>query len=112
MKLLTEEFVKLQTGSFLLLCIPFISFFDILVEKTEDDDDDEEEDEKDPPVVCNGTNKRKLSSDSSESFPGRSQRVPDVCLSQIKENGIEKENHERQSKSSDPTRHLLPLSTI
>ncbi|CAF1634090.1 unnamed protein product [Adineta ricciae] len=95
LKLLTEEFVKFQT-----------------VEKTEDEDDDDDEDEDDPPVVCNGTTKRKLSSDSSESLPGRSQRVPDVCLSQIKENGIEKEEHESKSKSSDPTRHLLPLSTI
>ena len=93
----------------------FRFFIDILVGKTEDDDDnnDEEgEDEDDPPVVCNGTTKRKLSSDSSESLPGRSQRVPDVCLSQIKENGIEKEEHGSKSKSSDPTRHLLPLSTI
>ncbi|CAF0799785.1 unnamed protein product [Adineta ricciae] len=97
LKLLTEEFVKLQT-----------------VGKTEDDDDADEEgeEEDDPPVVCNGTAKRKLSSDSSESLPGRSQRVPDVCLSQIKENGIEKEEHGSKSKSSDPTRHLLPLSTI
>jgi hypothetical protein len=56
------------------------------MESDKDEDDDS-------PVFCNGYNKRKLSTDSSDSNPARSQRVPDLPLTKIIENGINKIDH-------------------
>jgi hypothetical protein len=77
------------------------------IEKNDEDEDENEDEEGTSPIICNGVNKRKLSTDSSDSNPTRSQRVPDLTLSKITENGIDK-----HKKSSNQTEHLLSLSTI
>ncbi len=83
----------------------------ILVKEIEKHDEDED-DTEDPLIVSNGITKRKLSTDSSDSNPSRSQRVPDLTLSKIKENGIHKNEHKIKKKSSNQTQQLLTLSTI
>lgn len=81
----------------------FVLFF--LAKQVEKDDDD-------PPIIYNGFKKRKLSTDSTDSNPTRSQRVPDLTLPKITENGIGKHKHKLKGKSSNQTEHLLSLSTI
>jgi len=82
------------------------------LEHDEDEADDEDEDD-DSPIIRNGINERKLSTDSSDSNPTRSQRVPDVTLTRITENGTDKTEHKLKDKStSNQTEHLLSLSTI
>ncbi|CAF1087443.1 unnamed protein product [Adineta steineri] len=94
---ITDEYIKIKTVKVI-------------------DDEEEEEDNNDddnPPIICNGLSKRKLSTDSSDSNPTRSQRVPDdPPLTKIKENGVEKIEHKNKGKPSNQTRHLLTLSTI
>lgn len=70
------------------------------------------EDEDHPPKMTNGYKKRKLSTDSNDSNPTRSQRVPDLTLKKITENGNGNHKHKCKGKSSKPTEHLLSLSTI
>jgi hypothetical protein len=83
------------------------------VKQIENDNvDDDEDDNDDPPIISNGLNKRKLSTDSSDSNPTRSQRVPDIILSKITENGIHKPGHKPKGKSANQTKHLSSLSTI
>lgn len=80
-------------------------------DESEDDDEDENESD-DRPIVCNGYNKRKLSTDSSDSNPTRSQRVPDLSLSKIVENGTGKIDHQFQEKSSKRTEQFPLLTAI
>ncbi len=71
---------------------------------------DDEDDNDEPPIICNGIKKRKLSTDSNDSNPTRSQRVPDFPLTKITENGIDKNEHKFHGKS--PSEHLLSSNTI
>jgi hypothetical protein len=89
--------------------LKIISFFLILVKQIENDDDDhdDEKDINDPPIVCNGKEKRRLSTDSSDSNPNRSQLVPELTLSNGKENGTDKNACKIKKKSSNQTRHSL-----
>lgn len=77
-----------------------------------EDDGDDEDDTYDRPIICNGYNKRKLSTDSSDSNPTRSQRVPDVSLSKIVENGTGKHDHQFQEKSSKRMEQFPSLTAI
>ena len=52
------------------------------------------------PIRCNGTTKRKLSTDSSDSNLSRSQWVPDLTQSKIKQNGFHHDSKAVQRKSS------------
>ncbi|CAF0734847.1 unnamed protein product [Rotaria sordida] len=81
------------------------------VENNDDDDDDNDGDNmNDISLICNGIKKRKLSTDSNDSNPNRSQRVPDLPLSKIKENGIHRTEHKIKKKPLKQTQHLLSLS--
>ncbi len=92
----------------ILNLLKIISFFLILVKQIENDDDhDDEKDINDPPIVCNGKEKRRLSTDSSDSNPNRSQLVPELTLSNGKENGTDKNACKIKKKSSNQTRHSL-----
>lgn len=55
--------------------------------------------------ICNGISERKLSTDSTDSNPNRSQRVPDLTLSKIKENGLHNNEHTIKRKSPKINHH-------
>lgn len=67
-------------------------------DSTDDDEneEDEAEEELNRPVFCNGRTKRKFSTDSNDSNPSRSQRVPDSTnLPKIRENGHQTHSYRR-----------------
>jgi len=100
------KIVRIDIKSSLKKIFPIL----ILVKKIEKENEDDE-DEDDPPIICNGFNKRKLSTDSSDSNPTRSQRVPDVILSKITENGTDKSEHKLKGKILNQTKHSSSLNT-
>ncbi|CAF3369658.1 unnamed protein product [Rotaria sp. Silwood1] len=75
-------------------------------------DDNDDNNMNDISRICNGLKKRKLSTDSTDSNPNRSQRVPDLTLSKIKENGIHNIEHKIKRKPSKHTQHLSSLSRM
>ncbi|CAF3434178.1 unnamed protein product [Rotaria sp. Silwood1] len=75
-------------------------------------DDNDDNNMNDISLICNGIKKRKLSTDSTDSNPNRSQRVPDLTLSKIKENGIHNIEHKIKRKPSKHSQHLLSLSRM
>lgn len=62
------------------------------------DDDDDEPSNDDVSLICNGIKRRKLSTDSNDSNVYPSQRVPDLSLPKINENGIHKNKHKVKRK--------------
>ena len=88
-------------------------FLLLLVQSVAKAHDESEEDEDDnPPIISNGYSKRKLSTDSSDSNPTRSQRVPEIFLSKITENGTCQIDHRFKEKSSKRMEHFPSLTTI
>ncbi|CAF2607211.1 unnamed protein product [Rotaria sp. Silwood2] len=76
------------------------------------DDDDDDDTMNNISLICNGIKKRKLSTDSNDSNPNRSQRVPDLTLSKIKENGTTKIEHKIKRKPSNQSQHSYSLSRM
>ena len=98
--------VVIRSTIFLLLLVQSVA-------KAHDESEDDEEDEDDnPPIISNGYSKRKLSTDSSDSNPTRSQRVPEIFLSKITENGTCQIDHRFKEKSSKRMEHFPSLTTI
>ena len=67
-----------------------------LEDSTDDDENEDEGEELNRPVFCNERTKRKFSTDSNDSNPSRSQRVPDsTSLPKIRENGHQTHSYRR-----------------
>ncbi|CAF3191170.1 unnamed protein product [Rotaria socialis] len=75
-------------------------------------DDYDQDSIDDISFLFNGVKKRKLSTDSNDSNPNRSQRVPDLTLPKIKENGIHKNEHKTKMKHSKQTEHILTVTKV
>ncbi|CAM4745449.1 unnamed protein product [Rotaria magnacalcarata] len=75
-------------------------------------DDYDQDSIDDMSFLFNGVKKRKLSTDSNDSNPNRSQRVPDLTLPKIKENGIHKNEHKTARKHSKQTQHILTVTKV
>lgn len=91
------ESMKKSMSSFHLLAMSLFCFSFVVKQVEKDDVDDEEDDQ---PVYTNGVSKRRSSTDSSDSNPTRSQRVPDGHLKKITENGYDQIEHKLNGKST------------
>ncbi|CAF5194329.1 unnamed protein product [Rotaria magnacalcarata] len=110
MNIKTEKLVRIQCFLFLPILISFLLLIKVIDKHHVDDYDQDSID--DMSFLFNGVKKRKLSTDSNDSNPNRSQRVPDLTLPKIKENGIHKNEHKTARKHSKQTQHILTVTKV